>query len=1434
MRIRLTVTVPGAGTTEATRDVPTAPQLHELEVEAPRASTAATLCGALAEHFGGDVDRVLSVGGDTVRPDAELGYPPLLDGASLTWGPASLKAAARPSGRPRSPVVLAVVHGPDAGRSIELTTGRITLGRSAEADVMIADPLLSRIHAEIWSDGDVVRVRDLGSTNGTRVDDVPTDPAGTPVVSGAMITMGDTRLALRGAAGVPAVSRPEPDGTRLVNRSPRGVAPPTHPAVAMPTPPVPPRRPRVPWVAVVVPLPVAVVLAAFMGPTMLAFGLMGPVLMVATVAADRVGGRRTYAADLADHERLQTLALGSVEVVCAQETRARRLALPDPATILGIATGPSARLWERSRRDADVLAVSVGTCTAPARFETIHPQSGRQPDHPLLSNVPCALPLATVGVLGICGPRAAVLGVTRSLVGQLVTLHSPLDLEVVVIAADERVGDWEWLSRVPHLRQRDGAMRPHAVAVLTRDAGRTKAAVGRLARTVAERQSARIAGGDPWPGARILVLVDGSAALRGLPDLSAVLEAGPPVGIACLALDTEAAALPSETRALLDLTNPARPSLDQPGSPHEPPADLVVDRVGSWWGDRLSRGLAPLRDATPTDEGALPTSVRLTALVPAPSADAVLRLWRRDRETTTVPVGMSRQGPWLLDLASDGPHVLVAGTTGSGKSEFLRTLVTSLALHTSPEHLSFVLVDYKGGAAFRECARLPHSAGLVTDLDDRLGRRALLSLTAELKRRERIFSSLGVSDFAAYQRLSTDDGPLPRLVIVIDEFRALAEELPDFVDGLVRIAALGRSLGVHLVLATQRPAGVVTADIKANVNLRIALRVRDTADSEDVLDAPEAARLDPTTPGRGYARAGGGPLVAVQAALASAAADPGTADGIRVRSLTWGDPPPSPEARDAPAGEGSDLGRLVDAVVGAAAAAAHPAGPRAWLPELPERVSAHELPAPDSPWQCAIGLLDRPERQEQVPLVLDLSAPGHWAFVGTSGSGRTTALMTIAAALAARLPPTRLHLYAVSGGSLAPLADLPHCGAHVDHDNLSRLDRLVDRLGDELLNRRRDPARARSHLLLLVDDWDLLATRAGSLDHGFLAERLLSLLREGAGLGLTAVIAGDRALLVGRAPSAIAHRVLLRLADRADATLAGLRAAALPVAPPPGRGVMPDSTEVQLVAGCPAEPCTERFPDGTLPFRVDALPTQVWLDELPRSASGDEVALGLGGDALVPISLGESVDGRRWLVAGPPGSGVSSALLVVTTTLLAHRRPLAVIADRAGPLDRVRDHSGVVVWCDGDSTAALVDARRRFPQLAVVVDNADGLVDSPLGAMLREVARLVDREAGLMVVGASSTVLASQYRGVAVDVARHRTGLLLRPGSVLDAELLGTRVRPDPMAPPGRGYVVRRGAAVPVQVALPGMPAHGLPGPTSQLSGPARPDRSRNLGEKDP
>ena len=381
MRLTLTVVRPAAAGAD--------PAAVEVEVDAADGSTAGQLVEALTALADGTspTPMALFVGGRRLPDDDLVGRPPLVDGAAVTLRPAGDAPTGKPepgAGGPppvlharsrRAPVVLTLVHGPDAGRSVDLHPGTHTIGRSPDADIVVDDDRLSRVHAELTVTTDGVWVRDLGSTNGTRLDGVLLEGTPSRARAGASVTLGGSVLELGPSRGAPAVLERHPDGTTAVNRRARPSREPPPVSIALPTPPDPPRGMRVPWVAALVPIPVAAVMAVLFGPMMLAFAVMGPVVMLGSTVADRVGSRRTYAAEAREHARLRNAALARVDDALREEVRRSRRANPDPAEVLAIAAGPTARVWERRRDDPDAMAVSVGTCSTPSRLRVIRPSA---------------------------------------------------------------------------------------------------------------------------------------------------------------------------------------------------------------------------------------------------------------------------------------------------------------------------------------------------------------------------------------------------------------------------------------------------------------------------------------------------------------------------------------------------------------------------------------------------------------------------------------------------------------------------------------------------------------------------------------------------------------------------------------------------------------------------------------------------------------------------------------------------------------------------------------------------------------------------------------------------------------------------------------------------------------------------------------------------
>ncbi len=1276
-------------------------------------------------------------------------------------------------------------------------------------------------------------------------------------------------------------------------------------------PAVPTDRPRLrfPWVMVLAPMVLGGVLWSATGGNQayLLFMLLSPLMYGANAVSDRLSGGRDHRRSRAAYEEAVAAAREEVSAAVDAEVRRRRDDAPDPAALGLTAAGPGARLWERRPHDDDALLLRMGSADLPAALTVRGPDPDtagrparrrwrravaappRDPGdrHPALPAVPVTVPLASVGVLGVAG--AGRHGLARWLAGQLAALHPPRDLRIVLLAqAPDGPRDWSWLRWLPHTSPtRDH----HAAALVGVGAAQVAARVAELTAVLDRRLAAGAApepggfgsagasgpAGHRGDGPAYVLLLDDADALRASAGVVRLLTDGPRVGIHAICLAEDALELPAECGATVTLVADATAMVVRAGA--APVAAVVADLVSPRWAERLARCLTPVRDTTPDAvDGRIPPAVRYLDLAGPVAVDpvALAAAWQsRPRSTSTV-LGLGADGPVSVDLEADGPHALVAGTTGAGKSELLQTLVAGLALGNRPDELAFILVDYKGGAAFADCAALPHTVGVVTDLDNRLTARALESLAAELRRREHLFAAAGAKDLAAYlavrtratdetaalagdrrARVGPDGGralhgtarppePLPRLVIVVDEFALLVDELPDFVAGLVDIARRGRSLGVHLVLATQRPSGVVSPEIRANTPLRLCLRVTDAGESADVLDAPAAARILPTTPGRGYARLADGGLTAVQTARIGGRPPPPAGPAVGVRAAPWaaaGDPVPGPDARseDVP----TDLATLVTTVATAAdlAGIAVPASP--WLAPLPLSVTLDDLPGA-GPDRVPLGLHDLPSAQRRDVYALDLAHGGHLMVVGGPRSGRSTALRTLGGSLARSFEPRDAHLYALDCGSggLACLEALPHCGAVVPRDDTGRGVRLIARLLAEIARRhdllgqagygsvaeQRAAAAQADRLpwmVLTVDAYEGFLHAYGEIDGGRVVDDLGRLLHEGPAAGLRVVVTGDRQLLTSRLSALVGERLVLPLADIDTYALAGIPAKEVPERGVPGRALAPGATitDVQL-ALLDADPAGPRqvaavsrigvrgpsdVPAAQRPIRLRPLPTRVSATTLRVRPGGRlYVLLGLGGDAAEPVGFDLAEDGPGALVAGPAGSGRTTALRTAARTLTARGTPVAVVGGRRSGLASLAGVPGVVGLfgaAAGDRLGGTLAAHAGRP-LVVLVDDADQLTDTSVDAVLASLLEADEPLWGLVAAGGTDD-LAATYRGFTVPLRRSRLGVLLSPARPSDGELLGIRVTRGAASRPGLGLLATRGHTVPIQVAIDGHPSPG-------------------------
>jgi DNA segregation ATPase FtsK/SpoIIIE, S-DNA-T family len=1462
----------------------------------------------------------LYLGGRLLDPAEPLSSSAVRHGAVLGVAERVSAALVEPGGL----VEVRITSGPGAGGVVRLDPGEYVLGTTPDCDVRVDTPELPGValRLRVRSDGAVVvepapevvgLTREAPSRRrrlpgpivlGTREMVRPKKPkAGVPLPEGTVTTdaaddvplvhvdrapletarqwlpgevlgVGTVLLELRPVTAPDASLSRNPAGENLdYNRPPRILPPVRTTAFTLPAEPTRPEKLPLPLALMLLPMLTGLAMWWFThSPLSLIICALSPLMALSQFTSGRRQAKVRYLGELDTYlTRTARIQEDAFEAL-VEERAARRRDFVDAAETLVTAVGPRMRLWERRQADPDFLLARVGTADQPSEVSMRDP--GRE-DHEgdlvwTAPDVPVVVPLAEAGVTGVAGPPEARLGLARFVLGQLAVLHSPADLDVVLLTESSAAEDWNWVRWLPHVRSDLGDSELAHVGV---DDETVSLRIAELLRTLDERTAAARdrsssllgGGGGAVTAQPMLVVLDGARRLRLLPGVPQLLAEGPAVRMYFLCLDADERLLPEECQVVVDAGH-AEMTVRRTG--HGDVEGVRPDLVGTAWAELVARTLAPIRDVSAVAEGgSLPSSSRLLDVIrlDPPSEAAVLERWRSVGRTTQAVIGEAGEGPFSIDIRLDGPHGLVAGTTGSGKSELLQTIIASLAVNNRPDEMNFVLVDYKGGAAFKDCNELPHTVGMVTDLDGHLTTRALESLGAELRRREHQLAGAGAKDIEDYLAAKgDDDAPMPRLLIVIDEFAALVAELPDFVTGLVDIARRGRSLGVHLILATQRPAGVVSAEIKSNTNLRIALRVTDGGDSSDVIEAPDAAQIAKSTPGRGYARLGHSSLIPFQSArVGGRPRDAEAGADVRLRSVSF-DTLGTPERQRAQAEEDvsvpTDLASLVHAAQAASATSGVVAPAPPWLPALDPVVTLEALleqvpaAAGGDRLRIPFGLTDIPAEQRRDAAYLDLERGSNLGIVSAPRAGRSTALRAIAGAIARDVSPEDVHVYGVDCGNnaLLPLVALPHVGAVVTRNETDRMDRLVTRLRQLVSERQQQlamagfadvteqrasvpPEQRMPYVVVLFDRWEGFAQAYEDQDGGRLVLAWQQLLQEGAGAGLRIVVTGDRTLTVGRMSTLVEDKLMLRMVDPTDFGAIGMSSRAAPATLVDGRGFRaeglretqivlldPDASGTAQVAALQrlGREAADRFASvarDRLPFRLDVLPARIGITEARRLADASSLPptllpVAVGGDTLGLRGLDAVENGPALLVTGGRRSGRSTTLRTMAAFALEAGWEVVLVTPRISPLRDLAGQPGVHgpfdASSDPDEVTELLTTLRagQRPTLTLVDDvelvgNDDWLAD----LVVEHADKL--RDTGSLLVGAGTPgEVSSQYRGPAATLKKSGSGLMLAPQSSTDADNFGVRLARSAYGqamPPGGGYLVRGGALERVQVIWP-------------------------------
>ncbi len=1024
-----------------------------------------------------------------------------------------------------------------------------------------------------------------------------------------------------------------------------------------------------------------------------------PVMMLVSVLGTLAYGARgtNQIAELNENRRDYLRYVDALDRAVAKtaddQSQSRHWSHPAPDALWTLVGGR--RMWERRPDDPDFCHVRVGLGNERLSTSLVAPELGPIDEldpvtstamrrlvrnRSMVTNVPIAPSLHEVSVITIDGDVAAAKALLRAVICQLAVLHGPEHVRVAAVIGSTAEADWDWLKWLPHHQHPRVVDAAGSARMVYRSLG--EAEINCLLPHAEEAP-------------HLVVILDGgltTGAEQVFTGGATVIE----IGTTCDTVSTghglrlHIGADTLTVRSDADDELLARPDMMTP-------AQALV----------CARRLAPCRPAAASADPATAVGwLELMGLDDPASIDPALR-WtaRRDSNSLRVPIGVSEHGVAVeLDIKEAarngmGPHGLCVGATGSGKSELLRTLTLGMITAHPPEVLNLVLVDFKGGATFRGLERARHVAALITNLADAapLVTRMQDALSGEMNRRQELLRAAGnfanVADYEHARAKGLVLAPLPALFIVVDEFSELLSQHPNFAELFVAIGRLGRSLGMHLLLASQRLDEGRLRGLETHLSYRICLKTFSASESRVVLGVPDAYHL-PSAPGAAYLKTASGELVRFQTAFVSGPHSGGLGDQS---------PPPINAAApvlftaaqvglvtghgEPAAGHAATPTRtLLDTVLDRLAGHGPPAH-RVWLPPLPNLPTLDVLiPGGDKhrPLSARIGLVDCPYEQRRDVLVAELAgAAGNVAVVGGPRSGKSTAVRTLVLALAATHDPAEVQFYCLDfgGGALSSLRPLPHVGSvagRLDGDlcrrTIAEMESVMRarearfrRLGiDSVTDYRQrraagDPAVADDRfgdVFLVIDGWATLRQDFDSLEGSISA-----LAAQGLSFGVHVVVSASRwAEMRPALKDQLGTRIELRLGDPADSEVDRKRARQLADSPP-GRGITRDGREMVIaLPRLDGKPTTEGLAeaiavtagqlrhrwDGRCAPPVELLPTRVEHHAIASSTPrpGTQILLGVGERELKPVAL-DFVEQPHLIVLGEAECGKTAALRVL-------------------------------------------------------------------------------------------------------------------------------------------------------------------------------------------
>ena len=1057
--------------------------------------------------------------------------------------------------------------------------------------------------------------------------------------------------------------------------------------------------------------------------------------------------RQHWLKQLRDYHRL--LDKKEARLIAARTLQVELLTekFPHPRELLRRVKNQEITIWERRREDPDFLVFRLGMgeaySTNPIKppdpdlnSPEIRRAFGLYISYRRIPNVPVVVDLQRIGSMALVGDRNQTVSVARALITQLCSLNSPDDVNLYLFSSKTKYKTWKWMRWLPHTNENHSGGHPSFMAFTSKRSKELLSSITRLLDGTYQSGGQNKRSEVRLPNS-IVMLFDGETGVRDEIPFKEFVKDGKSNSIYSVFICEKLEDVPSDCSAVVEISSAEEFEFAMTGADGWKERGRP-DKIALIEADNLSHRLLPLSVQTLGRNTRIPTRINFMQLYEVKQVDdlRIENRWGRiplDDGLLPFPIriGSETYAETLMVNMSennDGPHGLIAGTTGSGKSELLQTLVCALAIEHHPYFLNFMLIDFKGASTFGVFEKLPHVVGLVSNLDKLSANRALEALNAENLRRQRFLKEQNVEEIVEYHQRLISNGtildplvyPMPHLFIVVDEFAQMASEMPGFLDRLNEIARVGRSLGIHLILATQRPAGIVKDEMRANLNFRICLKVQTIDDSRDMLRRPDAAYL--TLPGRAYFQLGdGGAPIQFQVARS----------GIEYQSINikdqrhdlyrieYEDPDLIKDGfhvdkklpKDSETITKAMVKHIIDLYKTMRANSDYAIMDPILLPPLERQIDIRSMTEEDwriwwkknwgekwidqvstirqipSNLQIPVGRLDSLAQRSQPPYFLDfLEQGGHVMAIGSAQSGKTFFLQTVCYSLITHYNPEQVNIYVMSfaGKDLVMLEDLPHIGSVIDGSETERFHRLIRHLQNEIENRKNEFNRAGvrdlkeyndkvssgiPYIFTLIDGFGELR----ALEYDEELNEIEGLLKIGRMYGLYFIVTALQSTdIPSRLANLIQKRVAFNLTDHNEYTLLVGRLDSVDFGSlPNGRCFIKASPPLQCQMGYPPE----REEWAMLIKQMNV----AWMDDRKRRplpirelSRNEPLSLLLGQESKQPSDLqgpaGRDGDnlGPYWLnwtktphflVGGPSQSGRTSLLHTLVLGLTYHYSP---------------------------------------------------------------------------------------------------------------------------------------------------------------------------------